>query len=247
MLYAGQPLSQFSSIESELIHRSKLGLAIIVSNDYVSNKVGLSELHGTHNDAHRTSAAFNTLGYEVVAWTNLTSSQLNSIISEAATSPHPPSYNRLVFVFNGYGISGSNLIFDPYKFDIWGHIYSQEGKILHLAKLVNSLSSCKHPKLLFFNLCPILLPKGLSKFGLLNPDGSPKESNVLVACSSVEFIKRQSWIEDLANKILTQNRDISKVLNDFPLSPSINLLEEPVNFFAEGMVIISNCSVHVHT
>ena len=230
----GQALSKLS-LQSSLESQSKIGLAVIVSNDYANNEPRLAKLHGAHKDANRMFTVFTKLGYKVFLHTNVTSSELTNVVSEltndvsvATTLQYSPSYKHLVFVFSGYASSD-------------GMIHSQEGNTVDVTKIV---SSCKYPKLVFLNLCvhPLMFT--------VVPDYEPRGDNILVAWSTLPYEELQSgslWIEILASKILTQNKDVTTLLNDvnnrlkelYSSLPSfegpqfVSRLTEPVNFLAE--------------
>lgn len=221
-------LGQQSSPPSPVL---RIGLAVIVSNDYISNRVGLAPLHGAHKDADRMFATFTTLGYKVDQHKNVTSSELSIIINEIAAVPSYTCCDCFVFMFCGYGsaIEDSN--------HTSGLLYDQEGMSLSLVDILDTkiFASYKHPKFLLFSLChnSISLSDWLYPIKFLNPDKFPKKDNMLVACSMLPCRELQSgslWVELLAKAVEKQDNLISFILNDISsmlreLYNSIPLLE----------------------
>ena len=245
-MHIGQRSSQLS-LQSSPEQVQKIGLAIIVSNDYTNNEARLAKLHGAHKDADRMFTTFANLGYEVAQYKNVTSFEIISIFNEAATMPHLPFYECLVFVFCGYGVP----IEEP--IDTSGNFYNQEGMTFSLAEILSSkiFTSCRCPKLLFFNLCQDLMLEsdwlGPAKF--LNPDLFPKRDNVLVASVMLPYRELQSgslWVELLCEAIQKQDNHITFILNAvsnslrelysslslFEVSQFVDMLTKPFSFLA---------------
>jgi len=64
-LYFCRPVFE-PAINAVILHISnKIGVALIVSNDYADNETELAKLNGTHKHADRMIAAFSKLGYAV--------------------------------------------------------------------------------------------------------------------------------------------------------------------------------------
>jgi len=242
----GQKSRQLSlQLSSETL--SKVGLAIIVSNDYSDNETGLAKLHGCHKDADRVYTTLVNLGYEVAQYKNVTYFDLTCILAKAATLPHIPSCECLVFVYCGYGVPLENSI------DTGGKIYNQEGTTFSLAEILNSkiITSYNYPKLLFFNLCKDLTLESvwLSRVEFLNLEQFPKKDNLLIASSMLPYKELQLgnlWIELLSKAFQKCDDDITFILNDvsntlselysflplFAVSQFVDMLTKPFSFLS---------------
>ena len=229
---------------------SKSGVAIVASNDYGNNTVGLFKLDGAHKDAAKMLETFTELQYSVYHCENMTTNKLTDIIIEIAALLMYASCANLVFAFSGYGTTCSDR-----KDSEISHIqlYTQEGETVGTETILDTFTSFQHPKLFFFDLCQnsLLEPGWLMPKKLLSLDFSPKKDNILIACSASPYKELNSgslWIEILTNELLAQNKDVEVILDDvskrlnelhdsLPLYEApqfVNMLKRPVNFLAES-------------
>ena len=265
LVYIKDPLKQLSMQLS--LSTSKIGVAVVVSNDYDNNESGILKLSGTHRDAEKMLATFTKLGYAVFHCKNMRWNELTDIVKHIADLLSSPSYMKFVFVFCGYGASGKRH-HHYYREDNSAHLqlYTQDGEnMISGAKIVDFVTSFKHPKLFFFNLCQNSLLRGLEPSRLtpeilLSPGSQPKTDNILVACSILPYKELHSgslWIELLTDKICTQSKDVTMLLNDvnnrmkklysslpsFEAPQLVNKLTETVNILADsfpGNLICNN-------
>ena len=197
----GQVFSKLS-LQSSLKSAPKIGVAIIVANDYANNQAGLAKLHGIYKDVNRMFTAFNKLGYEVILLTSLTYFEFETAIREAKVFQYCPSYKRLVFLFFGYGT-------------YTGKLYTQEGNTFSIKEIFESFSWYKLPKLFFLNLCQ---KQGRDRFfSYYNLDRVCMIGNYLVVCSVLPYRELHSgslWVILFADKILTLNEDAAIILDD---------------------------------
>ena len=235
----------------------KSGVAIVVSNDYDNNTVGLLKLSGAHKDAAKMLATFSKLEYAVYHCKNMTYDQLNNIVDKIALLLSHISFINLVFVFSGYGKPGKVYVQSGRAIQL----YTQEGLTFDATKLLDFFASIKNPKIFLFNLCHSTLQRDTKQASLMpekffGSNVSPDRDNMLVACSALPYKELHSgslWIEILANHILTQSKDITILLDDVNLKldklyhslfgepPKIvNMLTEPLNIFAESLSLSGN-------
>jgi len=231
----------------------KVGLALIVSNDYVQNERGLHELNKISNDGNKMDEALTKLGYEVVHHVNVTSLDLFHSIGEITTLLlDSKSYKRLIFIFSGYGIIADQY-HDSHSTSSGNKIYCQEGQIVNIeGVLVDPFKSFYNPKLFFFNFCQHSQdPPGKTYSTLFSPEKLKKEDNILIAYSMLPCKEIQSgslWIELLSEAIQKQDNEITFILNNvshrmkelydsftsFEAPQFVNMLKEPVNLLAES-------------
>ena len=239
---------------------SKIGVAVIFSNDYDNNESGLLKLSGTHRDAEKMLVTFTKLGYAVCHCKNMRRNELTDIVERIADLLSSLSCMKLVFVFSGYGAPGKRHHHYDYGEDNSAHLklYTQDGgNMISGAKIVDLFTSFKHPKLFFFDLCQNSLlrdlePSRLTPEILLSPGSQPKTDNILVACSILPYKELHSgslWIELLTDKIRTESKDVTMLLNDvnnrmkklysslpsFEAPQFVNKLTETVNILADSI------------
>jgi len=239
----------------QLSHSSatKVGVALIVSNDYVTNDTKLVKLDGTHKHADKMIAAFSKIGYAVFHFKNMTYYELTSIIDHIAALLPFISCKHLAFMFSGYGTpgkqnydyvrddesssgedeenKGDNEVTrrDIPKEDMSGQLYTQDGWTLSVAEILEYFGAYKLPKLLLFDLCHIAESKWSGCDKLLNLDHYSEDDNFLVAYSMLPFKNlhfSNTWIELLSEAIQTQNNDIALILYGVN-----NKLKEPQTSF----------------
>ena len=132
---------------------SKIGVAVVVSNDYDNNKSGLLKLSGTHRDAEKMLVTFAKLGYAVCHCKNMRRNELTDIVKRIAALLSSLSCMKLVFVFSGYGAPGKRQHrYYHYREDNSAHLqlYTQDGEdMISGAEIVDVFTSFKHPKLFF--------------------------------------------------------------------------------------------------
>ena len=228
-----QPLQQLS-----ILSPSKVGLAIIVSNDYANNDTKLTKLHGTHKDAEKMLTTFSKLGCAVFHCNNMTYYELTDTIDRIAAFLPPSSCKHLVFVLSGYGaprkqheveVSGDEeedsseedekSSGDEQEEDMSGQFYTQEGWTISIVEILEAFHDYKHPKLFLLNLCPSLLSV-LEWFDLenfLHLDHLTEDDNFLFACSVLPYRELQSgslWIELLSEAFINKDNDIKIILSD---------------------------------
>ena len=221
VLYIGQSLKQ-PLTELLLSSSSKIGVAVIVSNDYANNDTELTKLHGTHKDADKMFTAFSKLGYAAFHCKNMTYYELTDIIDRIAALLPFTSCKRLVFVFSGYGApvklyededsngededssgedkenSGEEDDEDtsgknPTE-DKSGQLHTQEGWTISVAEILDAFGAYKHPKFLLFNLCQTLI-SGSEWSGhgnFLHLDNFSEGDNFLVAYLALPYRELQS-------------------------------------------------------
>ena len=241
LVYKQDPLKQLSMQLS--LSTSKIRVAVVVSNDYDNNESGLLKLSGTHKDAEKMLATFTELGYAVCHCKNMKIDELTDIVKHIAALLASLSCIKLVVVFSGYG--RTNQHYRCYKLPL----YAQDGRtIIGEVQLLDFFASLKCPQLFFFNVCE----DSYNKQGWFTHDFFPKKDNTLVACSILPFKELKSgslWVELLAEKILTQSKDITILLSDVnnrmnELYSSLRLFEPPrfdsmlkgsVNFLGESL------------
>ena len=88
----------------------RIGVAFIVSNDYVTNEKGLDTPYGMENDGASMAYAFEKLKYEVVSKRNMMKQQLLALVVDAASREYDVSYRRLVFMFSVHGGASQTLL-----------------------------------------------------------------------------------------------------------------------------------------
>ena len=93
-----------------------------------------------------------------------------------------------------------------------------------------------------------LEPSRLTPKILLSPGSQPKTDNILFACSYKELHSGSLWIDLLADKIRTESKDVTMLLNDvndrmkklysslpsFEAPQFVNKLTETVNILADS-------------
>jgi len=201
---------------------SKVGVALIVSNDYAANDSELAKLHGTHKDADRMHTAFSKLGYAVFHCTNMTYYELTDIIDHVAMSLPFSSCKRLVFVFSGYGTPDKQLedrensgedkdssggdeensgeeddediSREKPKEDKSGQLYTQEGWTISIAEILDAFGGYQYPKILLLNLCHSLMPgsEWSADDNFLNLDHFSEDNHFIVAYSALPYRELQS-------------------------------------------------------
>ena len=242
-------------MQLSLSSTSKVGVAIIVSNDYAGTEH--SKLNGTHKDGERMLMAFSKLGYAVCHCKNMYYYELTDTVDCIAALLPYISCKNVVFVFSGYATPGEEHDDgddEDDKKDISGQLHTQDGWIISVAEILDYFSACKHPKLFF---CQNAMPKsqwsGYHNFLKFNQDHFTKYENFLVACSTLPYRKSRFgslWIELLSEAIQNIDNDVKFIIKDisnrikglynsfalFVAPEPVNKLTEPVNYLAESLI-----------
>ena len=200
-------------------NRHANGLAVIISNDYKSNKK-LQTLSGTVEDGKNMKHTFEVLNLAVIHKHNLTLSATMELIQSIVSIIHyPPSYKSIVFIFSGHGNTDHCLYTnDPDTTTI--HIED----VLSMFYPSQAPSLGNIPKLFFIDACRgdavnpgVMVSRGGKSVGQM----VPAEGNILVAYSTLS--KRMSyeeqgkggvWMSRLAEKLREEDASVGDILTN---------------------------------
>lgn len=204
---------------------SALGLAIIITNDYIENPLK-PDLHGAKKDGEEMEKSFRSLRFAVIHKHNASLTFTMSILHKAANDIHYlPSYRRLAFVFAGHGEEN-------------GCLFTNDGNSIQINTILNKLSpSSSKPasssplghmvRLFFIDACRgdrndlgmMVSPRGGKSTEPLRIPSTV--TNVYIAYSTVSGfqsyeVKDQGglWMQCVARKLMTVNDDISVVMTE---------------------------------
>ena len=210
------------------------------------SQTGVSKLHGAHKDAAKMLATFTKLEYAVYHCKNMTTGELTNTVNNIVAVLNSFPWEKMVFVFSGYGTPCND---QKENENLQVQLHTQEGKKLAAQNVLDNFTSFKQPKLFLFNL----YQNSPREFMPMDLGFLPKKDNMLVACSTSPYKELNGgslWIEILTNEILTQNKDVTIVLDDvsnrmselycsLPLYEApqfVNMLRRPVNLLAESFL-----------
>ena len=213
---------------TELVRQNptKRGLAVIITNDYVSSS-SQKTLSGTKKDGDRMQRAFNTLNITTYWKQNVACDALRKILREVAQLTPSKTYGSISFVFAGHGTDT-------------GEVYMQDGGKMYIQEIIDSLLPARAPyignipKLFFFDACrgsnpikPVMVPSSgqrVERDVLCRGTKTvhvPPNGNVLVAYSTITNFRSFErdkeggvWMKALAEKLTTSKESIEVVLTE---------------------------------
>ena len=213
--------------------KDAIGLAVIISNEYIKVKKSYSRLAGTAPDAEKMKETFRQLRFACWNVRNQERECLLAVLQAVANHHHyPPSYLHIAIIFSGHGTSDESMVrcivCEDEKLILIDDLIAmfQPEKASHIAKI---------SKLFFIDAClgstameHILVAKGDNNSSSPVPRGGkplivdhyPSHGNILIAFSTLPSFKSYEtghgsiWLNSLADKLLNYNAVITTVLTE---------------------------------